>query len=219
MKCKNAILLLACCGVVANSNGQGTIQIAFDNPPQLPGPGQSFSVQEYYEAGMWFRPLGVVGSGNVFSRRRGGGQIAWAPDNGTAYIAAALGSSLVFSFGDGSQFGLISVDLAEYSTVVSNAVTVPFVGYRQDGSTVTTSFTTDGVIDGSGPLADFETFTFGPEFSGLTRVEIPTFGWSLDNLAVAIPEPNNISLMLVGGGIVIWLRLCSRRSKSYHSNS
>ena len=67
-----------------------------------------------------------------------------------------------------------------------------------------TDLTTDGIIDGTGPLADFETFTFGPEFSGLTRVEIPTIGWSLDNLAVSlgVPEPGTGALLIVGAAVL-----------------
>ena len=44
----------------------------------------------------------------------------------------------MFGLNDGSSFDPVSVDLAEYSTVVPNAVTVPFEGYRRDGGTVTT---------------------------------------------------------------------------------
>ena len=91
------------------------------------------------------------------------------------------------------------MDLAEYSTVVPDAVTVQFIGYRVDGSTVTANLTTDGIIDGTGPIADFQTFNFGPEFSNLTRVEIPTDGWSLDNLVVSIPEPGTWALLVAGG--------------------
>jgi len=116
----------------------------------------------------------------------------------------------MFSFTNGSVFDLISVDLAEYSTVVSDPRTVPFVGYRLDGSTVFTSFTTDGIIDGTGPVADFETFYFPSEFTGLSHVEIPTFGWSLDNLFVSVPEPSSFALLLAGGAIVWTLRRRNR---------
>jgi hypothetical protein len=104
----------------------------------------------------------------------------------------------MFGFTNGSMFGLTSVDLAEYSTGQASAVAVRFIGYRFDGSMVTTDLTTDGVIDGTGPIADFQTFNFGPEFSSLTRVEVPTFGWSLDNLVVSIPEPGTWALLLAG---------------------
>ena len=159
---------------------------------------------------MWFRPLGVVGPGNGFSRSGGG--ISFFPENGTAYLAAPLGSSLVFSFLDGSVFDLVSVDLAEYSTTVPAAATFPFVGYRSDGSVVNASFTTDGIIDGTGPVADFQTFYFGPEFSGLTRVEIPTFGWSLDNLVV-VPEPGAWSLIILGAAVAAILFRNRRREQ------
>jgi hypothetical protein len=117
----------------------------------------------------------------------------------------------MFSLTNGGAFGLTSVDLAEYSTAFQSPLTVHFVGHRQDGSTVTTDFVTDGVIDGTGPLADFVTFYFDQEWTDLTRVEIPGWGWSLDNLVVAIPEPSGVALFL-SGGVVVWLvRFLKRR--------
>ena len=95
--------------------------------------------------------------------------------------------------------------------VVPDAVTVHFIGYRSDGSIVTQDFTTDGIIDGTGPGVDFQTFHFGQEFSGLTRVEIPTFGWSLDNLVV-VPEPSTVALAIAGGPI-LWVRLRRRLAR------
>ena len=120
------------------------------------------------------------------------------PSNGTAYLNAALGETLLFRFADGSLFDLLAVDLAEYSTVVPKAVSVRFVGYFPDGSTIVETRTTDGIMDGGGPLADFETVYF-QGWTGLERVEIPTFGWSLDNLVVAIPEPGTGALLLLSG--------------------
>jgi hypothetical protein len=145
---------------------------------------------------MSFTPIGSTGF-----VRRGGGRDIFA-ENGTTYLQAALGSTLMFSFTNGTFFDMLSVDLAEFSITVTNT-TVRFVGYRHDGSIVTTDLTTDGIIDGTGPLADFQTFYFGPEFSSLTRVEIPTYGWSLDNLVVAIPEPSAWALLLLGG-VFVW---------------
>ena len=156
---------------------------------------------------MWFRPLGVVEPGNGFIRQ--GGSFSIYPENGTPYIQTALGDSLVFSFTNGDLFDLLSVDLAEYSTVVPDAATVRFTGYRSDGSTVTRDFTTDGIIDGTGPLADFQTFAF-TGFTGLTRVEVPGFGWSLDNLRVTpVPEPATGALLLAGG-VAVWFRRVRR---------
>ena len=119
----------------------------------------------------------------------------------------------MFSRSDSAVFNLLSVDLAEYSTVFSGVPqTVQFIGYRLDGSIVTTDFTTDGIIDGIGPLDDFQTFTFGAEFTGLTRVEVPGYGWSLDNLVVSVPEPGTVELGLLGSALftlrrfTIWFR-------------
>jgi hypothetical protein len=149
---------------------------------------------------MSFTPLKFTTFGRV-----GSGPIAGLPYNGTSYLQG-VGDSVQFSFTDGSAFNLDSVDLAEYSTGFPNPLTVRFVGYFADGSTVAVNLTTDGVIDGTGPLADFQTFRF-QGFDGVTRVEIPTSRWSLDNLVVAIPEPASGTLLALGG-LALW---CLRR--------
>lgn len=200
------IVLLPLCLVTVHCRAQGII--TFDGPPIIP-PASGYFVQEYFEAGMWFRPLGVIEPGNGFGRRTGGSSLY--PDNGTTYVQTSLSASLQFSFTNGSVFDLISVDLAEYSTVVSDAATVQFIGYRPDGGTITESFTTDGIIDGTGPLADFETFTF-KDFTGVIRVEVPGFGWSLDNLVVAVPEPAVSSLLGLGAMLLaLWV---AKRNRS-----
>jgi hypothetical protein len=54
---------------------------------------------------------------------------------------------------DGGTFDVSSIDLGEVDPESPAPVAVPFTGTRADGSTVTTTFTTDGA-------AGFETFTF-----------------------------------------------------------
>lgn len=187
--------------------GQGTLQITFDGPPVQP-PGTAALVQLYEESGMWFVP--IPGS-DGFVRRGSSPREGW-PDNGTAYLQASLGDSLQFGMDDGSEFGLLSVDLAEFSTLYQEPLTVQFVGYKSDGSTVTANLVTDGVIDGTGPLADFETLYFDSRFTGLTRVQIPTTGWCLDNLALSIPESGTWALLVLGGVMAGW-RLFKRSSR------
>lgn len=164
--------------------------ITFDGPPDQP-PASSYSITEYEENGMLFSPiLPAVSIGRTVSG------IPAFPDNGTAYLQADGAESLRFNFIDDSFFTLISVDLAGYSTIAPDAV-VQFTGYLQDNSTVTTTFSVNGI--------EFQTFYFGPAFSNLIRVEIPTDSWSLDNLVVMqIPEPG-MSVFLIAGGFLFWM--------------
>ena len=120
-----AALLLSLCGASA----QGTFAITFDGPPLQP-PGTARVEQFYGESGVWFARI----PGTDGFTRRGGPPVPGWPDNGTAYVQASLGDSLMFGLDDGSSFDPVSVDLAEYSDVVHDPVTVHFVGYRQDGT-------------------------------------------------------------------------------------
>ena len=175
------------------ASAQGTFQsltITFDGPPVV-APGTGRIVQSYGESGVWFAPI----PGTDGFARNGGGILGF-PDNGTAYLQATLGDSLRFGLLDGSSFTPVSVDLAEYSDVVHDPVTVHFVGYRPDGTILTDDITTAGVFNGVAPV--FQTFSFSPEFSGLVRVEIPTIAWSLDNLVLSVPEPGSSSLLVLG---------------------
>jgi hypothetical protein len=137
-----------------------------------------------------------------------GGGVTGFPDDGTAYVQAMLGQSLMFGMNDGSSFTPVSVDLAEYSDIVHDPVTVHFVGYRADGTVLTDDITTAGIFNGTAPV--FQTFSFSPEFSGLVRVEIPTIAWSLDNLTLrsSVPEPGTGALMGIGTVLLglRWLR-------------
>ena len=75
------------------------------------------------------------------------------------------------------------------------------------------NFTTDGVIDGTGPTADFETFYFDNRFADLVRFEVPTYGYAVDNLVFfdVIPEPTIWSLLLVAGTVVRLWRIKRKR--------
>lgn len=181
-------------GILANSShAQGTFNIGFEGPPMLQ-PGTSRITIEYSEMGMAFTSINGAG----FGRRSGG--FSGYPINGGTYLSAFLGADLTFNLQSGGTFGLESVDLAEYSTVRPDPLTFTFYGYRQDGSVVTDSFTTDGIIDGTGPVQDFQIFQFGPHFTGVVRVELPSYGWSLDNLAVSVvPEPSTKVFGLLAG--------------------
>jgi hypothetical protein len=189
------VLWIAC--TTRPCQGQGKTAISFDGPPII-APGAAIQFWEYYEAGVWVRPLGVVGPGNGFGRRGSSPPAGW-PDNGTAYVIFHA-RGMVVSRTDNSIFGLQSVDLAEFSTLYAYPTTVRFVGYRQDGTTVTTDFITDGIIGTGGP--DFQTFYFPAEFSGLSRVEIPYAGWCLDSLIISVPEPGFPGFLLLAATVL-----------------
>ena len=185
--------LVACFAIAAR--GQGTLRtITFDGPPTIP-PGTGIGVTYYYKNSMTFIPVDI---GDQFGRM-GGGRTAF-PENGTAYLILAAFDSLSGSRGGVSRFGLYSVDLSEFSTLYGFPRTIQFIGYRPGGSTVVAEFTTDGIIDGTGPLPDFQTFYFDQRFSDLVRFEVPTHTYALDNLVFfdVVPEPGTGTLLALG---------------------
>lgn len=178
--------------------------ITFDGYPLVP-PGQDIGYTYYWEDGMIFTP---ISPGEQFGRA-GGGREGF-PHDGTAYVLQGAFDTFSGHRDGGTRFGLFSADLAEFSILYDVPKTVQFIGYRPDGSTVTTEFTTDGIIDGTGPLADFETFYFDEQFADLVRFEVPSHGYALDNLVYfnVIPEPSAPALVLLAVGIR-WM--CKRR--------
>jgi hypothetical protein len=209
------ILLFFC--ALTRCLGQGTLQITFDGPPVLP-PNAQFAVTNYNESGVSFRS---ISQSTPAQFTRNNTADSGYPDDGSAYLQANGGPDILnFNFTDGSIFGLVSVDLAEYSTLFQEPVTVEFIGFHPDGSTVTQSFTTDGIIDGTGPLADFQTFNF-TGFNDLTHVEIPGPSdgdpYSMDNLVFSVPEPSEFALGALGAlvlGFRRWQKLIQRKSSS-----
>ena len=198
------LLLLSFCQSHAQSTFQWTV--TFDGLPYV-APGSDIGVTYYYEAGVEFKP--VVPNG-LFGRA-GGGRAGF-PDNGTAYILNGFGDSLAATLQSGGRFGLVAVDLSEFSTFYPVPRIVEFVGYRPDGTTVTTEFTTDGIIDGTGPLADFQSFYFDSRFADLLRIEVPTYRYALDNMVFStIPEPSSYALMVLGATLAI-IPLFKRKS-------
>lgn len=182
----NKAVLALCFPVVLSCLGQGTIRVTFDGEPNVPHGGSSVRsgyIEYHGDTGVVFTNF------NLGAFLRFGG-FAGFPQNGTVYLRPGA-TYITFYLSDSSLFGIASVDLAGSSNVDTNFTTA-FVGYRPDGSTVSTSFSGSGI--------DFQTFQFGPEFRDLTRVELPWSGyWSLDNLVVQIPEPSSFLLFSLGG--------------------
>lgn len=191
-------LSMACFCPATNAQGTFNRTIRFEGPPAI-APGSNVGSTNYYEDSMTFVPINMA---EQFTRAGGG--VSFFPENNTAYILQSRFDSLSGSRGQVSRFGLYSVDLAEFSTLYAFPAVVQFIGYRSDGSIVTTEFTTDGIIDGTGPLPDFQTFYFGSEFSNLVRFDAPSHTYALDNLVFfdVIPEPGTWALLVLGGASV-----------------
>ncbi len=85
----------------------------------------------------------------------------------------------------GDEFSAISVDLAEYSHVFPVPKDITFIGTKGDGSQVSITFTTDGVITGPGADNDFERFGFPATFNSLKLLEVPTGVFAMDNVILA----------------------------------
>jgi hypothetical protein len=121
---------------------------------------------------------------------------------------------LAFERSSLEPFGLVSFDLAEYSTNSPGPITLHVVGYGLQGQRIAVlDLTTDGINDGIGPLADFQTVTFDSHFANLYRVEMTTDFWSLDNLVISgVPEPSAGVLVLLGAACAFGRsRIRSRR--------
>jgi hypothetical protein len=186
----------------ASIAGAATINLDFDHPiSQVPGVG--VGVETYDQSGFEFRD--PTGTGSLIWNGPGEGQSPQASD-GTSTLSVSSQGALELSSLDGSTFSLLSIDLSEYSTVFAVPKVVPIFGDRADGTTVSIEFTTDGVIDGVGGLADFQTFTLPAEFRNLVRVRVPTFAFALDNVIVETPEPRGVATLAAVALAVYGLR-------------
>lgn len=180
-------------------------------PAQPPGTGSL--VNQYAEKGFQMSPTGIIDINSPYRFARNGGGNPIYPENGGAYLQLLSGNSFVLSASDGSAFNMISMDIAEYSTVFQSPTTASWRGYFSDNSFVDTSFTTDGVIDGMSPGVDFEKFYFPPSFAGIVRLESTSELFSFDNIeVVSIPEPS--TLLFVVGSSALCLT-CVRKRKNF----
>lgn len=140
-----------------------------------PSSGSALSLTEYEQNGLRFTlPAGFQHLGtNVPSR----------PHNGSPCLSMGLNQSgLKVQRPGGGLFHLLSLDLAEYSTSFPQVRVINVQGTKADLSTVTASFTLDGLIDGSGPIKDFQSFVFPSSFRDLISASFNSDYLSLDNL-------------------------------------
>ena len=115
------------------------------------------------------------------------------PQNGSYYVQLGSRSEpFVLTHADGDPFTVHSIDLAEYSASVNTEnVVADIVATFADGSSEPLQFELDGVIDGEGPLEDFETFTFPAHWTDVVALSFNSGLLCFDNLELTghvIPE-------------------------------
>lgn len=132
--------------------------------------------------------------------------------NGTIYASAHDGLTITMQMENASPFSLNGLDVAEHiagANSFRNAMQITITGFLMDSGTVMQTFDLDGVIDGPGGAADFQTFLVGANFINLQSVVFSGLGgtaqeFSIDNIVVnqgatAVPEP--ATMLLLGTGI------------------
>lgn len=129
-----------------------------------------------------------------------------SPSNGTDYLKFAFdtkGSVLTMDTGD--PFSLLSIDLAEYSTVTVEGEYqtefIQFQGLNTNGEYVYNEFQLDLFLDGVGGLDDFQTFYFDSKFENVIEVTLVDELFSLDNLVVYIPTSGTMIPVAIAGFI------------------
>jgi hypothetical protein len=159
----------------------------------------------------FWNPYGVENLARI------GAGLTGHPDNGTAYLDVAGGARLGFSFNTfpGTYFDLLCFDAAgEYISLPGATLVV--VGYKGMAGTVTNYFTVASLADRrANSLPDFETFYLDSRFQRVSRVDILTDRWALDNVVIGgVPEPSAAALALLAAACASWFRRLDRRPRA-----
>ena len=135
-------------------------------------------------------------------------------DNGSpVYLGeedGSLGVDIVMSQLGGGAFSFSQFDGAELFVAAPggfpNATSILVTGALSGGGSVSATFALDGIVDGAGGAADFQTFFLPGSFTNLTSVTFSgligssgTGGLGIDNIVVdTVPEPSTVFLLGLG---------------------
>ena len=120
----------------------------------------------------------------------------------------------------GGAFTLTSIDIGEWSFGGGElwARHVVVTGNLSGGGTVSRTLDLDGIFDGPGGAADFQTFAFNASWTNLSSVALEGTGafagnyFGIDNVVVnAVPEPGTLTLLGLGSAYLVRRRQRNRR--------
>jgi len=133
-------------------------------------------------------------------------------NGGTYFVTDATPSQTTFSQVGGAAFTLNSIDYAEW-VGTNSARNITVTGFQMGGATVSAGLVLDGIFDGQGGAADFQTFTFDSTWTNLLSVRLVGSNaltgtlnyFAIDNIVVteAVPEPATLTLVGLGCAYVI----------------
>jgi PEP-CTERM motif len=132
--------------------------------------------------------------------------------NGSQYLQSeSVPYSFTMSQTGGGTFALNAFDSAEGFLALTHltATRIQVLGNLSGGGTVSISFDLDGIQDGDGGVADFQTFELPSTFADLTSVVFSGFRdtssstVAVDNIVVngtgqPVPEPASLALFAIG---------------------
>lgn len=150
-------------------------------------------------------------------------------DNGTVAARefnARQGGFFVISPVAGGSFSLLGFDAGEsFSGTPANwADAINVIGNLAGGGQVTALFPLDQINDGTGGLADFQSFLLPPTFANLLSAEFHGTGlrgqeFAVDNINVvaisAVPEPGTLALLSVGLAVFGMSRRARKNKTSF----
>jgi PEP-CTERM motif len=150
-------------------------------------------------------------------------------DDGSTYlvtqgniVTGPTTSQVTVSQIGGAPFALTSIDYAKWQGPTVAAATITVTGHRADNTMVMTTLSPVGDFTPGGLGTDFQTATFGADWTNLASVVLLGTGattgslnyFAVDNVVVAnapVPEPGTLSLVGLGSAYLIRRRRRNRR--------
>ncbi|PXA04618.1 hypothetical protein DDZ13_05445 [Coraliomargarita sinensis] len=188
-----ATVQILCLVVTISSVANGeAITINFDGSQPY---GSTRLISVYEEDGIHIKPVGAFSEEPPYLMGLSGSGVTNQSDSGSAHLTGIIAEIEIQSLTN-QRFDANAVSLSEYSTSFATPQVITATGELADGSTVTTTFTTDGLIGEN--LTDFEIFNFPPEFTNLRALKLSneSGGFSMDDLLLNVIRGSSVDLVV-----------------------